>query len=182
MQNKISLRIIQVGLLLVMVAVVVFGRKSPHREQLVPGAIPGGDGSAGLQLRRAPLPPTSSRPLLPVRPPQSAHARPTASVLPAATSLARELPPDLRVRRHRIVEGDSIERLAEQYLGDAARYAEIYQANSRLLAQPDVLPLGEYLIIPPRAAGTKNVRRTVQDLRQVTPTMDASSRPLLPVP
>lgn len=53
-------------------------------------------------------------------------------------------------RRHRLTDGDSLERLAERYLGDAARAEEIFAINSDLLAAPDLLPLGKIIRIPPR--------------------------------
>ncbi len=52
------------------------------------------------------------------------------------------------VRRHRIADGDSLERLAERYLGDAARAGEIFDANRDVLAAPDLLPLGRIIRIP----------------------------------
>lgn len=51
-------------------------------------------------------------------------------------------------RRHRIVDGDTLDRLAEKYLGDAERAQEIYEANRGLLVDPSLLPIGEKLIIP----------------------------------
>jgi hypothetical protein len=49
---------------------------------------------------------------------------------------------------HRIVDGDSLPSLAEQYLGDPKRYLEIFHANRRVLSRPDLLPLGVDLRIP----------------------------------
>ena len=53
-----------------------------------------------------------------------------------------------RVVMHRIVDGDSLKKLAERYLHDESRYVEIFQANQHLLVQEDLLPLGERLLIP----------------------------------
>lgn len=182
MQNKMALRMTQIGLLLLVVAVVIFGRKSPHAHQLVPHAIPGDQPTSDvLQLRRAVHPPVV-RPLLPITPPRQGGApHGPNDIVPVASSRATALPAERQVRRHRIVEGDTIQRLAQQYLGDAARAAEIYQANSRLLTSPDVLPLGEYLIIPPIAAHHVQ-RQTVRELRPTVPTLDSPSRPMVPVP
>ena len=52
------------------------------------------------------------------------------------------------VRRHRIVDGDSLEKLAEQYLGSAALAGYIYQANRSLLPDPQLLPIGVEIVIP----------------------------------
>lgn len=54
------------------------------------------------------------------------------------------------VRTHRIADGDDLKSLAERYLGDAARAAEIYEANRHVLIDPEVLPIGVELAIPPR--------------------------------
>jgi nucleoid-associated protein YgaU len=54
------------------------------------------------------------------------------------------------LRRHRLTDGDSLERLAERYLGNSARAGEIFDANRDVLDQPDVLPLGRIVRIPPR--------------------------------
>jgi nucleoid-associated protein YgaU len=51
---------------------------------------------------------------------------------------------------HRIVDGDTLPGLAERYLGDAARYPEILEANKDVLLRPDLLPLGVRLRIPSR--------------------------------
>jgi nucleoid-associated protein YgaU len=53
-------------------------------------------------------------------------------------------------RTHTVVDGDTLAGLARRYLGTADRYLEIYQWNSDVLANPDVLPIGELLRIPPR--------------------------------
>ena len=58
-----------------------------------------------------------------------------------------------RLRRHRLTDGDSLERLAERYLGNPVRAGEIFEANRDLLSAPDLLPLGRIIRIPPREAG-----------------------------
>lgn len=50
---------------------------------------------------------------------------------------------------HRIIEGDTLPRIAAQYLGSAARFREIYEANRDVLQHPDILPIGLELQIPP---------------------------------
>jgi nucleoid-associated protein YgaU len=52
------------------------------------------------------------------------------------------------LRRHRLTDGDSLERLAERYLGSAERAGEIYDINRDVLAEPDLLPLGRIIRIP----------------------------------
>lgn len=49
---------------------------------------------------------------------------------------------------HVVADGDSLESLAKQYLGDAGRAGEILAANREAIPQPDVLPIGLTLTIP----------------------------------
>lgn len=51
-------------------------------------------------------------------------------------------------RIHVIVDGDTLTALAAQYLGNADRYLEIYEANRSQLPSPAVLPIGAELRIP----------------------------------
>jgi hypothetical protein len=53
-----------------------------------------------------------------------------------------------RLPTHTVVDGDSLESLAAQYLGSDRRWPEIYRANRELLSSPDVLPIGVTLSIP----------------------------------
>jgi hypothetical protein len=56
------------------------------------------------------------------------------------------------MRRHRLTDGDSLESLAERYLGDARRAGEIFALNREILPAADLLPLGKIIRIPPREA------------------------------
>jgi nucleoid-associated protein YgaU len=53
-------------------------------------------------------------------------------------------------RRHKIVDGDTLEALAKTYLDSAERAGEIFEANRKVLESPQVLPIGVELSIPPR--------------------------------
>ncbi len=53
-------------------------------------------------------------------------------------------------RTHTIVDGDTLTRLAIEYLGSGDRYLEIYAFNTDVLSSPDLLPIGRTLRIPPR--------------------------------
>jgi nucleoid-associated protein YgaU len=57
-------------------------------------------------------------------------------------------------RTHIIIDGDSLERLANRYLGDPRRGGEIYELNRKLLSSPDLLPIGAELTIPDRIPRT----------------------------
>jgi len=49
---------------------------------------------------------------------------------------------------HTIVDGDTLPRLAERYLGDAQRADEIFEANRQRLPSPQLLPIGVKIVIP----------------------------------
>ncbi len=53
-------------------------------------------------------------------------------------------------RTHEVCDGDTLEGLALHYLGDRARWREIYQVNRDRIQQPEPLPLGAKLVIPPK--------------------------------
>lgn len=53
-----------------------------------------------------------------------------------------------RTRKHKIADGDSLESLADYYLGDAGRAQEIYELNRGVLPAPDVLRIGTTIVIP----------------------------------
>jgi hypothetical protein len=55
-------------------------------------------------------------------------------------------------RTHVVVDGDSLERLANRYLSDPRRTREIYELNREVLSAPDLLPIGAELKIPDRGA------------------------------
>jgi len=57
-----------------------------------------------------------------------------------------------RVVRHRIVDGDSLARLAARYLGNDKRWLEIYEENRDVLESPDLLPIKVELVIVVRPA------------------------------
>ncbi len=50
--------------------------------------------------------------------------------------------------RHRTVNGDTLERLADYYLRDPGRWEEIYLLNSTVLRNKDSVPIGIILLIP----------------------------------
>ena len=54
--------------------------------------------------------------------------------------------------RTRIVDGDTLAALAQRYLGSPARAGEIFDANRDVLSDPELLPIGAELKIPPSDA------------------------------
>jgi len=76
---------------------------------------------------------------------QSAHGVPRDP--PRASSARRDDGPRTVLIRHRVVDGDSLERLAYRYLGDRRRWPEIFSANADVLRHPDILPIGIEIVI-----------------------------------
>jgi nucleoid-associated protein YgaU len=62
--------------------------------------------------------------------------------------------PAQRLRRHTIHDGDTLEGLAVRYLGDSQRAGEILELNRQVLADPQLLPIGVAISIPPRGPGS----------------------------
>ena len=51
---------------------------------------------------------------------------------------------------HKVADGDTLAALAERHLGDAKRWPEIFERNRGVLKNPDLLPIGQVIAIPPR--------------------------------
>jgi phage tail protein X len=121
----------------------------------------------------APIPPTKSAvvspvpPAEPVRPLSSAHIPQSGGPPPPGFStsypdqvpanwpsslpgLSQSAPLSEKPVRHKIRDGDTLTGLAERYLGSAARAGEIFDANHDVLSNPELLPIGVELQIPPR--------------------------------
>ena len=49
---------------------------------------------------------------------------------------------------HTVVAGETLSKLAKEYLGDAGRYMEIFNANKDTLTNPDLIKVGQHLKIP----------------------------------
>ena len=50
--------------------------------------------------------------------------------------------------KHTVEGGESLSKIAKQYYGDANKYNKIFQANTGLLSNPDVIHPGQELVIP----------------------------------
>jgi nucleoid-associated protein YgaU len=51
-------------------------------------------------------------------------------------------------RRHRIADGDTLEAIAERYLGTRTEWRSIFAHNDGILTDPAILPIGEEIKIP----------------------------------
>lgn len=132
-------------------------QSEPLADQPAPGGhdrrLPSAD-SAPAAAQETGLPATVLTPTDPAEaPPALAREYPGAGV-PGTSGWGGsiELPlasrADGPVRRHRIVDGDTLEALAERYLGSTDRSLEIYEANRDVLPGPGLLPIGAELRIP----------------------------------
>jgi phage tail protein X len=125
--------------------------------------------------------------------PWSTHSPAAEMASAAGTQRAAESAPSWHTtsatnsrRWHIVSDGDSLPRLAERYLHDAARAQDIFEENRNVLDNPEVLPIGVELRIPeagPRpttvqvydAAGAPHgdiqTRRQMVKLPEVSPTI-----------
>lgn len=49
---------------------------------------------------------------------------------------------------HKVVSGDTLGKIAKQYLGEAKKYMDIFNANKDQLSNPDLIKVGQELKIP----------------------------------
>jgi hypothetical protein len=129
-----------------------------HRPAEGPGEPP--EFAAGPRSREpltnaAPLPidwtHLASPPALPASfQPTAGPPPPTSNWHPTPPTALRATAPRARPRPYRLRDGDTLERLAQRFLGSSERAAEIFQMNRAVLARPDLLPVGATILIPPR--------------------------------
>lgn len=50
--------------------------------------------------------------------------------------------------RHTVKSGDTLGKIAKHYYGDAMKYKEIFEANTNILKNPDVIHPDQELVIP----------------------------------
>jgi nucleoid-associated protein YgaU len=117
--------------------------------------------------RQEPPPPLAESYPQAERPASSRWGTSMDMLLPVAT------PADETARSHKIVDGDTLAALAQRYLGSAARAEEIFKANRDVLNDPELLPIGAELKIPPRGSGPAGATSLPPD--------PSPERPLVPV-
>src|SRR5262245_40612001 len=142
----------------------VFGLAPPGPSDIAPPTVAMTEGTLSGPGSADPFEPP---PMLPLRSPiGNASSRPASrepfmpSIADAPSrQLSRDLPAQDIDRRdaaatikHRIVDGDTLESLAERYLQDRARWSDIFHHNRDQLTAPGALPIGVELRIPSRDA------------------------------
>ncbi|WP_318344548.1 LysM peptidoglycan-binding domain-containing protein [Flagellimonas baculiformis] len=50
--------------------------------------------------------------------------------------------------RHTVKSGESLSKIAKHYYGDAMKYNKIFEANTNILKNPDVIHPDQVLVIP----------------------------------
>jgi nucleoid-associated protein YgaU len=80
----------------------------------------------------------------------NAKDRPSNRLVPVSQAFAQADDDDEGPRTHTIVDGDSLAKLAERFLGDPQLANQIYDLNRDVLSSPDLLPIGAEVKLPPR--------------------------------
>jgi len=96
----------------------------------------------------------TSRPEDPPARQETASEKPVvaqAKSKPKAKKPAPEAASETAPRRHRIAEGDTLTGLAEKYLGSRERYLDLFQANTDVLFDARLIPIGVEIVIPERS-------------------------------
>jgi phage tail protein X len=93
----------------------------------------------------------------------------------------------VRERTHRVVDGDTLARIAQRYWKDASLADALYNANRGTLNSPDPLPIGAVLIIPPLSSQPRvsisaapDVEELPAPVRQPTSQLQLDE-PLVPI-
>ncbi|HRD81991.1 MAG: LysM peptidoglycan-binding domain-containing protein [Saprospiraceae bacterium] len=50
--------------------------------------------------------------------------------------------------KHTVSKGETLSKIAKQYYDDASKYMKIFNANTDILKNPDLIQIGQELIIP----------------------------------
>lgn len=50
--------------------------------------------------------------------------------------------------KHTVVSGETLGKIAKQYYDNASKYQAIFNANTNILSNPDLIKVGQELVIP----------------------------------
>ena len=81
-------------------------------------------------------------------------------------------------RSHVIVDGDSLAKLAGRYLDDPRRSEEIFALNRGVFSDPELLPIGAELKIPPARVPSGVVPSGRSANRRVVDSCGRAHRPV----
>jgi nucleoid-associated protein YgaU len=94
-----------------------------------------------------------------------------------ATAPSEAAQPYSNTRTHTIEVGDTLPKLAEQYLGDSQLYETLYLANVDVLGDPRLLPIGIKLRIPSKSDLPSDTPSDSQKLTDGEPSPKPSQSP-----
>lgn len=63
-------------------------------------------------------------------------------------SLAPAAPAPPQQKTYTVAAGDSLSKIAKQFYGNASQYNKIFEANRNVLSDPNVVKVGQTLVIP----------------------------------
>jgi nucleoid-associated protein YgaU len=72
-----------------------------------------------------------------------------AAEITVDSSLPQPTPPTPEVQKYTVVAGDSLSKISKHFYGDPNHYMKIFQANQDQLSDPNVIQIGQELVIPP---------------------------------
>ncbi len=75
----------------------------------------------------------------------------------------------LRALTHKISDGDTLSALAQEFLGDAALQNELFEYNRDVLKNPDLLPIGQVIKIPPREKAVEPAQPKIEPIPALAP-------------
>ena len=130
-----------------------------------------------------PLPPTMTSPVITTRQVMKPEL-PETEVQQQFTPLPRIAPPNhgannngsTITREHRVRDGDSLESIAEKYLGDPLLADAVFRANRSQLDSPQLLPIGVTLKIPGSSASEEapEIDSRLRPMTRLRPVSTAS--------
>jgi len=105
----------------------------------------------------------------------SATTRITRTPRRSAPSTDRQALASSDVRSIVVKPHDTLSSLAGRYLGDEKRWRELYEFNKRTIDDPDVLPAGVKLVLPPEARPDDDDSRSSRATRPASAVRRATS-------
>jgi nucleoid-associated protein YgaU len=108
---------------------------------------------AAFSISRPSLEDLGPPPEMPIAFAPAQLATPPGEFVPRAKPRPGWSAKQMQPRTYTLRDGDTLESLAERFLGIPSRAGEIFEANRAVLSAPDLLPVGVAIVIPPRVGG-----------------------------
>lgn len=123
----------------------------PRGRDVTLEAAPPGEASPAVDLAEYSPAPVRTASVTIERPDLSLLAPPPAMPAafdPAEPVVPQSLPPRAAIRTYRLRDGDTLEWVAQRFLGAPSRADELFELNRDVLARADLLPVGVTIKIP----------------------------------